>query len=149
MFILFLPLYLYFCSDTGDSSGPGGLGQGQRNANSCRSLPQGSFWHLWDPVLAQDQTGVWGFCGPDCFMPVTPNVLSDYLTHVSMPCPLPQGESFREVMRRIQTMLEIQEKEFEKVRQRTATRQWFPLNIISWNKFFLLSFHVKPQRHSH
>lgn len=31
-----------------------------------------------------------------------------------------QGESFREVMRRIQTMLEIQEKEFEKV-QHTET----------------------------
>lgn len=29
--------------------------------------------------------------------------------------PPPQGESFREVMRRIQTMLDIQEKEFEKV----------------------------------
>lgn len=85
MFILFLPFYLYFCSDTGDSSGPGGLGQGQRNANSCRSLPQGSFWHLWDPVLAQDQTGVWGFCGPDCFMPVTPNVLSDTRLHALPP----------------------------------------------------------------
>lgn len=35
-------------------------------------------------------------------------------------CPL-QGESFREVMRRIQTMLEIQEKEFEKVQQHTVT----------------------------
>lgn len=31
-----------------------------------------------------------------------------------------QGESFREVMRRIQTMLDIQEKEFEKV-----GRRWF------------------------
>lgn len=29
--------------------------------------------------------------------------------------PVTQGESFREVMRRIQTMLDIQEKEFEKV----------------------------------
>lgn len=33
----------------------------------------------------------------------------------SHPCLPPQGESFREVMRRIQTMLDIQEKEFEKV----------------------------------
>lgn len=31
-----------------------------------------------------------------------------------------QGESFREVMRRIQNMLEIQEKEFEKVPQTTV-----------------------------
>lgn len=31
-------------------------------------------------------------------------------------CPLPfQGEHFREVMKRIQSLLDIQEKEFEKV----------------------------------
>lgn len=89
------------------------------------------------PFLLKIRQVCGGFCGPDCSMPVTPNVLSDYLTHVSMPCPpLPQGESFREVMRRIQTMLEIQEKEFEKVRRRTAARQWFPLNVVSWNTFF-------------
>lgn len=51
----------------------------------------------------------------------TSNSKRPHLTHVSTPPTLrppslQQGESFREVMRRIQTMLEIQEKEFEKVR---------------------------------
>lgn len=37
-------------------------------------------------------------------------------------------------------MLEIQEKEFEKVRQRTSATQRFPLSVasrdISWNSLF-------------
>lgn len=38
------------------------------------------------------------------------------------PTPTLQGEPFREVMRRIQTMLDIQEKEFEKVRVLLGTQ---------------------------
>lgn len=45
------------------------------------------------------------------YAPLTPNVQSYARVQPQ------QGESFREVMRRIQTMLEIQEKEFEKVQQ--------------------------------
>lgn len=55
---LFSLNFPFFFAYSGDSFGPGGLGQGQWNANPCRSLPQGSLWHLWDPLLAQDQTGV-------------------------------------------------------------------------------------------
>lgn len=53
------------------------------------------------------------------------------------PVPLPrtptlQGEPFREVMRRIQTMLDIQEKEFEKVRILLGT-QHLPFFFLLFN----------------
>ena len=40
----------------GNSFGSGGPGQGHWNAHSCRPLPQRSFWHLWNPLLAKDST---------------------------------------------------------------------------------------------
>ena len=43
----------------------------------------------------------------------------------------PQGESFREVMRRIQTMLDIQEKEFEKVKHLSLSTQLETCPVLS------------------
>ena len=42
----------------GNPSGPGGPGQGQRDADSCRALPQGSLRNFRDSVPAEDPSGV-------------------------------------------------------------------------------------------
>lgn len=126
---------------SGDSFGPSGLGQRQWNANPCRSLPQGSLRDLRDTLLAQDQTGVcvcvWrvkGWCNV---------LLSYFMLFVSLDFLPSQGESFREVMRRIQTMLDIQEKEFEKVRHcKIMLHYLYQLQLLCPDEYLLFCWPV-------
>lgn len=112
----------------GNPSRPGGPGQGEWNADSSCTFPQGSLWHIRNSLFAQDPSGVLAECMCRRAAAAFFCRVGGWLSFVQFVCVmccvcfnvcilLWQGEPFREVMKRIQSMLDIQEKEFEKVRE--------------------------------
>lgn len=101
------------------------------------------------PFLLKIRQVCGGFCGPDCSMPATPNVLSDYLTHVSMPRPPPTGR-----------IISGGDEEDPDHAGNSGERIWKGTSahrnqaVVSFKRRFLehifpSSFRVKPQRHFH